>query len=321
MGCFAILTVTRMLTTMRPVVRILCPDGVVAELGHGDIIGRLDSAALRISDPRVSEAHAMVSLRGTTLKLLALRGRFTVDGKVLSGVELEPGMVITVAQRLSLRVIDVVLPERVTAIRLGNTQLRVLTGVVSLITEPKPQLRAGYHRAAAHFWALDDTVWLGQPDTADRALLSGESFSVGELQLQLVSMTLGADGDYVTTARGAVASPLELVTRFESVHVYRDAQPCLTLSGVSARILSELVAFGGPVEWTTIAREIWPISGDTDAATDAETRALRTRWDVNLGRLRKKLEAAGIRGDLVRSDGCGNVELGLERHDVVRDEN
>ena len=38
------------------------------------------SAALHLDDPRVSEAHAMVSIRGSELKLLALRGRFQIDG-------------------------------------------------------------------------------------------------------------------------------------------------------------------------------------------------------------------------------------------------
>lgn len=39
----------------------------------GDLIGRLPGAALQIADPRVSEAHAMVSLRAGELVLLALR--------------------------------------------------------------------------------------------------------------------------------------------------------------------------------------------------------------------------------------------------------
>ena len=34
---------------------------------------------LHVDDARVSEAHALVSLRGRELQLLALRGRFAVD--------------------------------------------------------------------------------------------------------------------------------------------------------------------------------------------------------------------------------------------------
>ena len=50
---------------MRPAVHLRLPDGRTAVLGHGDLIGRLESAALPLADPRISEAHAMVSLRGT----------------------------------------------------------------------------------------------------------------------------------------------------------------------------------------------------------------------------------------------------------------
>ena len=39
------------------------PQGHHHELVHGDVIGRVWSAALQLDDGRVSEAHAMVSLR------------------------------------------------------------------------------------------------------------------------------------------------------------------------------------------------------------------------------------------------------------------
>ncbi len=64
---------------MRAFVRFQLPDGTQRDLYPGDIIGRLWSAALHVDDARVSEAHALVSLRGRELQLLALRGRFAVD--------------------------------------------------------------------------------------------------------------------------------------------------------------------------------------------------------------------------------------------------
>ena len=64
---------------MRAFVRFRLPEGNSVELGHGDLIGRLWSAALPIADARISEADAMVSLRGQELKLLALRGRFALN--------------------------------------------------------------------------------------------------------------------------------------------------------------------------------------------------------------------------------------------------
>ena len=65
---------------MRPTTRLQLPSGAMVLLGPGDLIGRSPTAALHIDDPRISEAHSMVSLRGSQLKLLALRGRHSVYG-------------------------------------------------------------------------------------------------------------------------------------------------------------------------------------------------------------------------------------------------
>jgi len=48
----------------RALVWIRLPDGSLVALGHGDFIGRVWTAALVLDDPRVSEGHAMISLRG-----------------------------------------------------------------------------------------------------------------------------------------------------------------------------------------------------------------------------------------------------------------
>ena len=57
---------------MLALARFRLPDGSVETLCAGDIVGRIWSAALRIDDPDISEAHALLSLRGEGLWLLAL---------------------------------------------------------------------------------------------------------------------------------------------------------------------------------------------------------------------------------------------------------
>ncbi len=298
---------------MHPHARIRTPDGRTVALGHGDLVGRLDAAALHLSDPRVSEAHAMVSLRGATLKLLALRGRLGVEGRRVSEVVLEPGLVVQLAQDLALEVVEVCLPERLVAVRWGGAEARVLAGVASLFGPAPCELRTGFHEAAiAYVWAGDGSVRLRRRGGADRTLVPGEREEVAGVALEVVWLALEAHGAQVTTAKGAVGAPLELVTRYESATLYRPDEPALTVTGVSARILSELVAFGAPVTWETLARELWP--------HEVEPAQLRARWDVNLGRLRRKLAEARVRTDLVSHDGRGNVLLVLEREDVVRDE-
>lgn len=302
---------------MRPNARFQLPDGRLVELGHGDLIGRLESAALHLSDPRISEAHAMVSLRGTSLRLLALRGRMTLNGVRQADLELQVGQRVSFARDLDLEVVAVTLPERVPALRVGGTQERVLTGVCSTFLAPGSpdgiELRPGFHPdAVAYLWTHRDGFVLRRTGRPDQTLSPGDAVEVDGHVLEVVEMALTGEGQYVTTARGALAGPIELVVRYESASIHRTDEPTLVLTGLSARILSELVSFGVPVHWATIAKEIWP--------EELALEDLRVRWDVNLGRLRRKLQDARVRPDLVRPDGHGNVELLLERDDRVRDE-
>ncbi|MEL6348923.1 MAG: FHA domain-containing protein, partial [Myxococcota bacterium] len=75
-------------------VRFKLTDGRTVDLGPGDIIGRLAGAALRLNEAHISEAHALVSLRGDQLMLLALRGVLSVNGRPCASVVLQPGVVV-----------------------------------------------------------------------------------------------------------------------------------------------------------------------------------------------------------------------------------
>jgi hypothetical protein len=77
-----------------PLLTFEAPGGRIWHLRPGDIVGRMPTAALQLNDPRVSEAHGLVSLRGYRLRLLSLRGRFAVAGRPTTDLELEPGLVI-----------------------------------------------------------------------------------------------------------------------------------------------------------------------------------------------------------------------------------
>ena len=89
------------------------PDGGRRDLGPGDIIGRMPTAALVLDDARVSEAHALITLRAGELRLLPLRGRCAVDGELVNEATLEPDMVIEPAPGLELLIEDVHLPQDV----------------------------------------------------------------------------------------------------------------------------------------------------------------------------------------------------------------
>lgn len=297
---------------MHAFVRFRLPDGRSSTLSPGDFIGRLGNAALHLDDARISEAHAMVSLRGREMKLLALRGMFAIGGKPVNEVVLQEGMVVEPARGLELHVEHVALPDDVLAITGEGLPRQVLAGAMSLFVQPRVTLKPRYRGdAAAHIWNNGEGWRLLVAGETVRSLIPGESFEVAGKQFRSVGVSLEQAARTATRLEGGVQSPLTIVASYDTVHLHREGQAALALDGISARIVSELVAFGGPASWEMIAREIWRHEDDRGQ--------LRRKWDVNLARLRRKLRAAGIRTDLFRAGGTGQIELFLYESDRVDD--
>ena len=297
---------------MRAYATVRSPDGRLHELIHGDIIGRLGSAALSLDDGRVSEAHAMVSLREGELRLIALRGAFAVEGRPTGEATLCAGLEVQLARGLSLRVEEVVLPDWILGVEGGGLPRQALPSVCSIRTDPELRVVRGWAEgAAAWVWSTGDG-WRARPSGGEAAPIAvGDSLPVAGHALRLVAIPLSAAGQAITRQGGGVDAPLRIVACFDTVHLHREREPVITLSGLMARVLSELVALGGPVSWSVLAGQLWP--GEPDHG------AVRARLDVLLSRLRRKLREGRVRADLVRMDGAGQVELLLYPHDVVED--
>ncbi len=297
---------------MGPLVTFATPDGRRLSLGHGELIGRLASASLHIDDARVSEAHAMVSLRGGELKLLALRGRFALDGRPRNELVLAAGQRIELARGLALVVEEVLLPERVLAIQGPGLARQTLTGVCSLVPGPTPRLAPRYQGdARAWFWSTGEGWRVRLASGEVRDLHAGDALELDGQLYEFVELELERAGNPRTRALGAVAVPLTIVAYFDTCHLLREGHASFALVGRQARLISELVACGAPVTWSEVARQLWP--------DEEDLHALRRRWDVTLSRLRGKLKQAGIRSDLVNADGKGNFELLLYEGDRVDD--
>lgn len=291
---------------MRAFASIRGPDDRLFELGHGDLIGRLRSAALSIDDPRVSEAHAIVSLRGDRLKLLALRGRLYEAGATRAEIDLRDGLEVGLGHGLALTVEEVFLPETVLAVEADGLPRQVLQSVSSIYLLPRPRIVPGFGGDA------DATIW---GDGADwrasvrggpaRALEVGVPIDVGGLEVRVVEVALAQSG-----ALGTLGAPLpiRLVVSYDTAEIHAGDR-VLLLSGVAARLLSELVAFDGPTAWETLAAEVWGREVDRDQ--------LRSRFDMAVLRLRKRLREAAIREELVATTGTGQVQLLLKQGDVV----
>lgn len=288
------------------------PAGHAHELVHGDIVGRVWSAALQLDDGRVSEAHAMVSLREGQLQLIALRGALAVDGQPVSQVMLRPGQRVQLARGIELEVCEVFVPERVLGIEARGLPRQALPGVCSLVFDPTPRLSRGWREdAALHIWTTGDH-WNGrEPGGAARRLSAGDRLSVAGEELRFIDILLDSAGPRTTRRGGEIDAPVHLIAAFDTVHIHREGGPPLTLGGLQARLVSELVAMGGPVSWTALSEELWPDENDPYVR--------RGRLDTLLTRIRRRLRGAALRADLVRTDGAGTVELLLYPHDTVED--
>lgn len=309
---------------MHALVRFQLPDGTVRTLGPGDIIGRLWSSALFLDDARVSEAHALISMRGDELRLLALRGRFTVDDRPVLEAALAVGQRIALARGLELVVAEVVIPDEVLGIAGEGLAPQVLLGVASLQLSPQPALLPGHvDDAEAWFWSTgggeSGEGWHYRLRTAENQqglaapLEPGDRFVVRGRTFRAVAVPLRQAAGAATVADQGLLEPITLTVRYATAQIERGGQLILTLDGVAARVLTELALVEGLAPWGTIAGEIW--------RKEKDIAALRHRWDAVITRLRRRLREARVRADLVRADGLGNVSLSLEPQDrlIVQD--
>jgi hypothetical protein len=295
---------------MRATALLRLPDGREVEVGPGDLIGRTPSAAAVIDDPRVSEAHAFVSLRHGELHLLSLRRLLVVGGKALNDAVLRPGLVVVLADELSLIVVDVVTPSELLGIRAHGQPIRLLSQVASVVGTPPRVVGKVELDAHAQLWSIGLAWRVRLRDREAVELAPGDSFEVAGVRFTLVPVPIGQAGPSATMAGGAIVETLRIVAFYDTVQIHRRNREVVTIGGTGARILSELIACQGPTGWEILARAVWPDSPDV--------AALRHRWDVALGRLRARLREEGVR-ELLRADGAGQLALELYDGDEVDD--
>jgi hypothetical protein len=303
-----------------PFVRFRLPDGRTAQVAAGGLIGRASTADLRIESPEVSEAHAFISMRGRHLQMLSLRRWIIEGGERRSSVILAPGQRIRLSQNVALDVEAVELPDSVLVLYGDGQELCTLSESVYsvVVAQAGPSQTPSYKLhpefipgAEAYVWGTSDGFTLRVGDRAPVELSSGTAWDLRGHHFAVESRPLG-EGALSTRSIGQNDPPLAIVARYDTVYVRMPGRPECVIAGLLARIVSELATIGRLVSWEAVAREIW---GD-----ESDRGIMRQNWDRNLRRLRAQLREAGIRPDLVRPDGKGNVELYLLPQDTVIDE-
>lgn len=281
-------------------VRFLLPDGRIAAVPAGGLLGRLATATLRFDDPRVSEAHALVSLRAESLWILALRGPVEIRGRVVREAPLEPGLRIRLAEDVLIVVESVEVPAEMLVIELPDGLVPLRGEVMSVVDPGRPVLVTRFvEDALLRLWT-SGVGWRAQA-SGGRAfdVKPGAEVVAGGHRLRFRAVARSVVAAQATTGVG-LRAPLMLRTTLDELRIEGVNRPALLVGGLPARIVRELADYGEPVPWEDVARVV--LGPDDEVG-------LRTRWDRNLKTLRRKLEEHGYRPDLVRSDGHGNVSL------------
>ncbi len=269
-------------------------------VGAGAIIGRSFTADIAIQDGRISEAHAQVSLRGNELVLLPLRGRLRVDGRDVSRVSLREGLQIELARDVTLTVLSVRLPSHALGLEAPGVPAQVLTGVTSVCLSPALHLVAGVSTGAAALLFSDGLHWFAREGAQEaRPLREGETVHVGGHALNVIAVPMTGTPE---TSPVVPRAALKLTCRENVAHLWpAGATEPLLVSGQSGQLLRLLLDAGAPVRWETLAAHLWPGEDDREL--------VRHRFDVLLGKLRRRLDAAGVRRDFITSHRTGLIEL------------
>ncbi len=282
-----------------------------AVLGPGDFIGRSEGAALCLDDPRVSEAHAMVSLRDGNLKLIALRGRFRKGKEVLGETVLRPGVVLELARDVHLVCEKVHMPDAVLGLLIDDELEVMLTNTMTLYTSEVTTLKRGYDpHGAAIFWTTG-SLWRVQiADQQPRTLKQGQTFTIGQTCVKVIAIPL--DRTAQTRTRNSLRSPLHFTCHDAHVEIARVNEPTIRVSGIPGRILLSLLRRQGTASYQEVVSDVW----EQDASTDV---SLRRRFDTGIRRLRAQLRHAqdNEEEELVQLDGTGVVTLTLSARDKV----
>jgi hypothetical protein len=293
---------------VRPQVWLSVDGGSAVALAPGALIGRLQSANLRVADPRVPEAAGLVSLRGRELYLLSLRNAVLVDGAPEDELLLAAGLRFSLAGAIGVEVQRVELPERVLALRMPGQVRELCSPVYSFVNVPEFDLVPGFlEEALGRVWSTAEG-WMCDLGGGPVALRRGQELEVGGTKVDVTDSSVEELAVLATEAR---IRPLVITVRTTSAVVSSAGRTPLPVDGLPAELLTELAVAGQPISWESVAQALW---GKRQGNT------LRMSWDRALRRLRERLREGGVRENLVRADGKGNFELFLMPGDRIVDE-
>lgn len=288
-----------------PGVVLEADDGAQFRVVAGDLLGRSPRSAVPLQDPRVSEAHALVSLRGDGFVLLGLRGTVWTGVRWGAEVPLVEGRSVRLADGIEFLVRHVQLPHAMLALQGFPDGLVVLNAPVwSLFVAP---LRAhpGFDGTArAWVWSSDGPWWRRSGEGEVVPLDVGDRFEVGTHLLDVVGVAVNEGRVTQTATERGQHPPLDIVIG-EALTRIRMAGRETTIGGRPHDILRHtalLTRHQDSVHWTEVAQCIWRVNPTPH------------NWYRNRTRLAAMLREAGLPHQLYQMH-QGRVRLHLRPED------
>jgi hypothetical protein len=140
--------------------------------------------------------------------------------------------------------------------------------------------------------------------------VAGAVLKLGAAEVGVVELPARKGGAAPTASRGRFFPPMRVRVDFESTRVDAEGGRSLVILGRGADLLYQLVDFAVATEWALLAKAIW-------RREDDEVR-LRWKFEKAVKDVRDELTAAGLRADLVASQG-GRYFLNLAEGDALED--
>ena len=274
--------------------------GETRRLLPGMVIGR-GFAGLHIADPSLSEAHALCSLREDGLVLLPLRGQIRVMGESVARVVLEPGIVVELAEHVSLRVVQIYEAERTLEIHIDGAPIELPTGYGRLDLTRVPTWRNDGDGDGAEVWRAGQDLFIGAPGQLPRRIEAGLSMVLAGHRLDVIvgprrprhtratqrglTLTVGMDHAEVTAGHDRVA-------------VFEQQQALMLY------VLADQPPSMPSMNWEDLARAVWGGRNYT-----------RKKYDNVRARMRVVWEAAGLPA-LLEQSRRAHVELNRTAYEV-----
>lgn len=293
-------------------VTLRLPDGRQVYVPPGTVMGRLVTSAVPIDDPRISEAHVLVTHRGGSMWMMGLQQQAlrVVGDRSRSHVRLVAGQRLSLAEGYVVEVMAVVTPDHLPQAqyrRRGEIewhQLGNLDGHEYYSIMSGPLWVAGQREGAMCHLACGVDSWVLFTQEQDSISIEDlEIWEAGDWQFRFLWLPVDQAGTAKTIARHQHSLDYrievgETFVRITPIEDDRDLEP-LIFVGQPRLLLMALMRETTSRRWQVLGAEIWEDWGELDR------KARERRWNPAIHRLRKRLAEYALDPDIVyRDEAC-----------------